>query len=125
MNAENDAELQALRHAVRDALGVATTVGYGPRFLHSTGQLHKGGPPSGVFLQITADPREDVEIPGQRFSFGVLASAQARGDFEVLAGRGRRLLRAHLGPDVPAGLARLRELVQGALAASPRAVGAG
>ena len=115
MNDENQAELQALRHAVRDAKRVATTLGYGPRFLHSTGQLHKGGPNSGVFLQITADDREDLAIPGQRFSFGVLKNAQAQGDFEVLAERGRRLLRVHLGPDVHAGLVRLREAVSQAL----------
>ena len=115
MNDENQAELQALRHAVRDAKRVATTLGYGPRFLHSTGQLHKGGPNSGVFLQITADDREDLAIPGQRFSFGVLKNAQAQGDFEVLAERGRRLLRVHLGPEVRAGLVRLREAVSQAL----------
>ena len=108
-------ELQAIRHAVRDAKRVATTLGYGPRFLHSTGQLHKGGPNTGVFLQITSDDARDVPIPGQRFSFGVLKAAQAQGDFEVLAQRGRRLLRVHLGPDTQAGLAALRETLERAL----------
>jgi transaldolase/glucose-6-phosphate isomerase len=112
MNEANDRELQALRLAVRDAKKVATTLGYGPRFLHSTGQLHKGGPNTGVFLQITADDAEDLPIPGQKATFGVLKQAQALGDFAVLAERGRRLLRVHLGADVTGGLARLRELVQ-------------
>ena len=116
MNDANDKELQALRLAVRDAKKVATTVGYGPRFLHSTGQLHKGGPNSGVFLQITCDDAEDLPIPGQKFSFGVLKQAQALGDFQVLAERGRRVLRVHGGADVPAGLAKLRQVVAGALA---------
>ena len=87
---------------------VATTLGFGPRFLHSTGQLHKGGPNSGVFLVITADDAEPLPIPGRRFGFGVLARAQARGDHDVLAERGRRVLRVHLGADVKAGLAALR-----------------
>ncbi|MGH7964936.1 MAG: bifunctional transaldolase/phosoglucose isomerase [Candidatus Binatia bacterium] len=112
MNDENQQELQAMRHAVRDKKRVATTLGYGPRFLHSTGQLHKGGPNSGVFLQITSEDAEDLAIPGQKYSFGILKRAQAQGDFEVLAERGRRALRVHLGPDVRAGLAKLREIIQ-------------
>jgi transaldolase/glucose-6-phosphate isomerase len=115
MTDAHDQELQALRHAVRDAKKVATTLGYGPRFLHSTGQLHKGGTNSGVFLQITADDAEDVPIPGEKFSFSVLKQAQAQGDFKVLAERKRRILRVHLGADVKAGLIRLRELVQSVL----------
>ncbi|MFQ5790506.1 MAG: transaldolase, partial [Acidobacteriota bacterium] len=115
MNEENQQLLQAIRHQVRDAKRVATTLGYGPRFLHSTGQLHKGGPNTGVFLQITSDDAEDLPIPGQKYTFGILKRFQARGDFEVLAARGRRLLRVHLGPDVKAGLARLSELVCAAL----------
>jgi len=111
----HEVELQRLRHAVRDVRRVATTLGYGPRFLHSTGQLHKGGPGSGVFLQITADDAEDVAIPGQRTSFGVLARAQARGDFDVLVERGRRILRVHLGSDVAAGVVRLRAAAEKAL----------
>jgi transaldolase/glucose-6-phosphate isomerase len=112
MNDDNDRELQALRHAVRDSKRVATTLGYGPRFLHSTGQLHKGGPNSGVFLQITADDAEDLPVPRQKFSFGVLKRAQAQADFQVLAERGRRVLRVHLGADVTKGLASLREQVK-------------
>ena len=107
--------LQALRHAMRDRTGAATTLGYGPRFLHSTGQLHKGGPPTGVFLQLTAD-EGDVAIPESPFSFAVLRAAQAAGDFDVLAERGRRVMRIHLGTDVDAGLAELAR----ALAAVPR-----
>jgi transaldolase/glucose-6-phosphate isomerase len=116
MNEAHEKELQALRHAVRDARKVATTLGYGPRFLHSTGQLHKGGPNSGVFLQITSDDSEDLPIPGEKFSFGILKQAQAQGDFKVLADRGRRILRVHLGKDVPAGLAKLRDVIKAALA---------
>ncbi len=111
---ENHAELQALRHAVRDRRRVATSLGYGPRFLHSTGQLHKGGPNTGVFLQITARDPEDLPIPGQRYSFGVLAGAQAQGDFDVLVERGRRVLWVELA-DPDTGLPRLRELVESAL----------
>ncbi len=114
-NQENHNELQAIRHAVRDAKRAATTLGYGPRFLHSTGQLHKGGPNTGVFLQITSDDAEDIPIPGRNYSFGILKRAQAQGDFEVLAERQRRLLRVHLGPDVVADLARLRETIHRAV----------
>jgi transaldolase / glucose-6-phosphate isomerase len=115
MSAENHSTLQAIRHLVRDHRQVATTLGYGPRFLHSTGQLHKGGPNSGVFLQITADESEDLPIPGEAYSFSALARAQALGDFAVLAERGRRLLRVHLGADVQAGLAQLREMLESSL----------
>ena len=116
MNEETRAELQAMRHAVRDAKKVATTLGFGPRFLHSTGQLHKGGPNSGVFLQITSDDANDLAIPDQRYSFGTLKRFQAQGDLEVLAERGRQALRVHLGPDVHAGLQTLRETITQALA---------
>lgn len=116
MNDTNDAPLQALRHAVRDNFKVATTLGYGPRFLHSTGQLHKGGPNRGVFLQITADDANDLAIPGAPYSFGVLKNAQAQGDLEVLAGRERRALRIHLGADVTANLEALAALVTRCLA---------
>jgi glucose-6-phosphate isomerase len=93
-------ELRTLRQAVRDRTKVATMFGYGPRYLHSTGQLHKGGPNSGVFLLITATPREDVPIPGEPFSFGTLELAQAIGDFKSLDAAGRRALHAHLpAPD--------------------------
>ena len=115
MNEETCAELQALRHTVRDAKKVATTLGFGPCFLHSTGQLHKGGPNSGVFLLITSDDASDLDIPGQRYSFGRLKAFQAQGDFVVLAERGRRALRVHLGSDIQAGLQILRETITRAL----------
>ncbi len=115
MNEENHRLLQEIRQAVRAVHGVATTLGYGPRFLHSTGQLHKGGPDSGVFLQVTSEDAEDLPIPDQKYSFGVLKRAQAQGDFEVLCRRGRRIVRVHLGPNVPEGLSALRDLVRGAL----------
>lgn len=116
MNATHHAPLQTVRRAVRDAKKVATCLGYGPRFLHSTGQAYKGGPNTGVFLQITCDNAEDLPVPGQRYTFGVVKAAQARGDFHVLAGRGRRALRVHVGKDVLAGLATLQAAVQQALA---------
>jgi transaldolase/glucose-6-phosphate isomerase len=116
MDPAHDSELQAMRHAVRDARRVATCVGFGPRYLHSTGQAYKGGPNSGVFLQVTCDDTEDLPVPGQVYTFGVVKAAQARGDFEVLAERRRRALRAHLGPDVAAGLAALRRALNEALA---------
>jgi transaldolase/glucose-6-phosphate isomerase len=115
MNAENSQELQGLRHSVRDTKHVATTLGYGPRFLHSTGQLHKGGPNTGVFLQVTSEDAQDLPIPGQKYTFGILKRFQAEGDFEVLAERDRRALRVHLGPDVKAGLTKLRQMIQGVL----------
>ena len=108
----NAAKIQGIRTRVRDRRKVATTVGFGPRFLHSTGQLHKGGPASGVFLHLTADDAGAVPIPGRRYDFGVLVRAQASGDFEVLGSRGRRILRVHLGRDVGAGLAALRRIVE-------------
>lgn len=116
--------LQELRHRVRDARRVATSLGWGPRYLHSTGQAHKGGPNRGVFLQITCDPEHDLPVPGRRYTFGVVEAAQARGDFRVLAERGRRALRVHLRGDVEAGLARLGELTAAALESAGRDVGA-
>lgn len=116
MNQAHEAQLQAIRHAVRDKKRVATCLGFGPRFLHSTGQAYKGGPNSGVFLQITCDDREDVPVPGQKYTFGVVKAAQARGDFQVLAERNRRALRVHLGPDVEAGLVQLEQAINQALA---------
>ena len=110
MSPENHRLLQAIRERVRNRKRVATTLGYGPRFLHSTGQLHKGGPNRGVFLQLTADSAFDLPIPGQRSSFGQLNRFQSGGDFEVLVERGRRVLRVHLGRDVIRGLERLRTL---------------
>jgi len=115
MNDSHEKSLQGLRHAVRDAKRVATCLGFGPRFLHSTGQAYKGGPNSGVFLQITCDDAADLPVPGQKYTFGVVKAAQARGDFQVLAERGRRALRVHLGADVDAGLQQLAAAIQQAL----------
>jgi glucose-6-phosphate isomerase len=113
---EHEAAIQAFRHKVRDAKRVATCLGFGPRFLHSTGQDYKGGPNTGVFLQITSDHAVDVAIPGQKYSFGVVIDAQAAGDFAVLEARGRRALRVHLGADVSAGLKALAAAMDQALA---------
>jgi transaldolase / glucose-6-phosphate isomerase len=115
MNERNERVLQGIRHWVRDSQKVATVLGFGPRFLHSTGQAYKGGPNSGVFLQITCDDAVDLPVPDQKFTFGVVKAAQARGDFAVLAERGRRALRVHLGKDVAADLAKLSAAVQQAL----------
>jgi transaldolase/glucose-6-phosphate isomerase len=115
MNAEHEQTLQAIRHAVRDKKGVATVLGFGPRFLHSTGQAYKGGPNSGVFLQITCDDSVALPVPGQKFTFGIVKAAQARGDFQVLAERGRRALRVHLGSNLKAGLAALASAIQKAV----------
>jgi len=115
MNAEHEESLQALRHLVRDNKRVATVLGFGPRFLHSTGQAYKGGPNSGVFLQITCDDAVELPVPGQKYTFGIVKAAQARGDFQVLADRGRRALRVHLGSNLKAGLATLQAAIQKAL----------
>ncbi|MCI0428358.1 MAG: hypothetical protein L0Z46_10115 [Nitrospiraceae bacterium] len=101
---------------MRDTKRLASCLGFGPRFLHSTGQAYKGGPDSGVFLQITCEDAADLPVPGHHYTFGIVKAAQARGDFHVLAERGRRLLRAHLGADVPAGLATLKAAMEQALA---------
>lgn len=115
MNAEHEQTLQEMRHAVRDSKHVATCLGFGPRFLHSTGQAYKGGPNTGVFLQITCDDSVQLPVPGQKFTFGIVKAAQARGDFQVLAERGRRALRVHLAGDLKAGLAKLQSAVQTAV----------
>jgi hypothetical protein len=98
---------------------LATTLGYGPRFLHSTGQLHKGGANNGLFIQITADDAEDLPIPGEPYSFSILKQAQALGDLRSLESKQRRVIRLHLGKDVPAQLARLGELVDKAVRGVP------
>jgi transaldolase/glucose-6-phosphate isomerase len=116
MPAAHEAALQVSRHRVRDAQRVATCLGFGPRFLHSTGQGYKGGPNSGVFMQITCDDVKDLPVPGQKYTFGIVKAAQARGDFEVLAARKRRALRVHLGADVSAGLKTLDEAIRAGLA---------
>ncbi len=117
MNEAHEGALQVIRHSVRDAKKVATVLGFGPRFLHSTGQAYKGGPDTGVFLQITCDDKIDFPVPGQKYTFGVVKAAQARGDFAVLAERGRRALRVHIGKNVRADLAKLSKAMQKALAA--------
>jgi transaldolase/glucose-6-phosphate isomerase len=115
MNPEHEALLQEIRHAIRDTKQVATCLGFGPRFLHSTGQAYKGGPDSGVFLQITCDDANDLAVPGQKYTFGVVKAAQARGDFQVLGDRGRRALRLHLGKNVELGLSELVTILAKAL----------
>ena len=106
MNTQHETLLQKLRQALRDRKRVATCLEFGPRFLHSTGQAYKGGPNSGVILQVTCDDAADLPVPGQKYTFGVVKAAQARGDFQVLAERGRRALRVHLGKDLASGLDR-------------------
>ncbi|MBZ5721284.1 MAG: bifunctional transaldolase/phosoglucose isomerase [Acidobacteriia bacterium] len=115
MNPEYESQLQSMRHALRDRKRIATCLGFGPRFLHSTGQAYKGGPNSGVFLQVTCDDAVDLPVPGQKYTFGVVKAAQARGDFQVLVERKRRALRVHLGRDVKSGLAKLAAAFQQAL----------
>jgi transaldolase/glucose-6-phosphate isomerase len=110
-----DEAFARVRAMVRDATHVATTAGYGPRFLHSTGQLHKGGPPTGTFLQLTADHPDDREIPGWPYTFGQLIDAQADGDFAALASHELSILRVHLGADPDAGLAALERALEAAL----------
>jgi len=107
--------LQKMRLEVREKRHVATCAEFGPRFLHSTGQAYKGGPDSGVFLQITADDTEDLLVPGQKASFGVIKAAQARGDFDVLTERGKRALRVHLKGGLKKGLAALNAAISEAL----------
>ncbi len=110
-NAENESLLQEIRHRVLETKRVATCLGFGPRFLHSTGQAYKGGANEGVFLQITSDDATDLDVPGQKYTFGVVKAAQARGDFQVLLDRNRRALRVHLGADVKAGLEKILSLI--------------
>src|SRR5437868_7673110 len=120
---EDDAQLQAIRLRLRDHLRLATTLGYGPRFLHSTGQLHKGGPNTGLFLQLVDEPSDDVAVPETNYTFGQLIRAQALGDFQALKQRGRRVLRIQLGDKVKSGLENLvatassmKEVAAGSLA---------
>ena len=115
MNEAHTEILQKIRVLVRDHKKVATCLGFGPRFLHSTGQAYKGGPNTGVFLQITADHVKDIPVPEHKYTFGLVINAQAQGDFEVLAQRKRRVLRIHLGSDVNAGLEKLHILIQNIL----------
>ncbi|MGZ6344625.1 MAG: bifunctional transaldolase/phosoglucose isomerase, partial [Candidatus Limnocylindrales bacterium] len=106
----------SIRTILRDGTGRATTVAYGPRFLHSTGQLHKGGPRTGCFLQLTADHAADLTIPGAHETFGQLIDAQAAGDLEALEAHELPVLRVHLGRDPDAGLAELRSALEQAIA---------
>jgi transaldolase/glucose-6-phosphate isomerase len=114
-NKQHGESLQDIRTMIRDRLRVATCVGFGPRFLHSTGQAYKGGPNTGVFLQITCDDAADVPIPGRSYSFGVVKAAQARGDLQVLTQRQRRALRVHIGSHVAGGLTALKDAIRQAL----------
>jgi transaldolase/glucose-6-phosphate isomerase len=111
-----DEHLQELRITLRDHLHVATTLGYGPRFLHSTGQFHKGGPNTGLFLQLTADDHEDIPIPGKPYTFSLFKRAQALGDLEALRRHDRRVMRVHLGSDIEQGLREIRKIVREVLA---------
>ncbi len=111
MNEEQEDLLQQIRTKVIERRLAATCLGFGPRFLHSAGQAYKGGANNGVFLQITSDDAVDIEVPGQKFTFGVVKAAQSRGDFQVLLDRGRRALRVHLGPDVVSGLEKLAAII--------------
>ncbi|MBV9082238.1 MAG: bifunctional transaldolase/phosoglucose isomerase [Acidobacteriaceae bacterium] len=113
---EYEQKLQAIRRQILETKQVATVLGFGPRFLHSTGQAYKGGPNSGVFLQITCDDAQDLPVPQQKYTFGIVKAAQARGDFQVLADRHRRALRVHLGKDLEKDLGRLQDLVSAAVA---------
>jgi hypothetical protein len=117
---ENEAALARIREKVRDARRVATTAGFGPRFLHSTGQFHKGGPGTGVFLQITAGTAGQVPIPGRPYGFGDVLAAQAAGDLAALRSRGRRAHGVSLPEDLPAGLAALEDMVARCLGATTR-----
>jgi transaldolase/glucose-6-phosphate isomerase len=115
ISVETVAAAARLRRAVRRSSPAATTVGFGPRYLHSTGQAHKGGPPSGLFLVVGDTPARDLDVPGQRLSFGQAIAAQARGDFAVLAERGRRALRVELAEPAALGLPALASAVERAL----------
>jgi transaldolase/glucose-6-phosphate isomerase len=115
----NEEALGGVRLGLHAWLGLATTLGFGPRFLHSTGQLHKGGPPSGLFLQIVDSPREDIAVPGAKYTFGEIIRAQAKGDATVLTQRGRPILTVNVGAEPLVGLGRLGEAVAGAGDPSP------
>jgi transaldolase/glucose-6-phosphate isomerase len=114
-NDAHEAEIEAMRVTVRDAKTIATVAGFGPRFLHSTGQAYKGGPKEGLFIEITREPGADIAIPGNRASFGTVQLAQARGDLDVLASRGQRVLRVHL-KDETTGLQALARALEAATA---------
>jgi RpiB/LacA/LacB family sugar-phosphate isomerase len=113
--ADNSSRLQELRTLLRDRLRVATTVGFGPRYLHSTGQLHKGGRPNGLFLQVTGEDKDDMAIPGSGYGFATLKAAQALGDLQTLRDAGRRVVRVHLTGKHPQALEQFIQLTQRAL----------
>ena len=121
--ADTWSRLQELRTLLRNRLKLATTVAFGPRYLHATGQLHKGGPPNGVFIQLTGDDKEDMAIPGAGYGFSTLKAAQALGDLQSLQRRDRRVLRVHLG-DARSGLDRLEQIIGDALGVGAGAAGA-
>ena len=114
-NPSNQRALQDIRSMLQDGLHIPTTLGYGPRFLHSTGQFHKGGPNTGLFLQLTAEDSKDVPIPGAPYTFGVFKHAQALGDLEALEKHERRVGRIDFGKDINQGLAALKEALKSAL----------
>ena len=114
-NPANDKALQDIRSLLQDRLHIPTTLGYGPRFLHSTGQFHKGGPNTGLFLQLTAEDARDVPIPGAPYTFGVFKRAQALGDLEALEKHGRRVGHIDFGKDINQGLAALKGALKSAL----------
>lgn len=118
MSQETERHLQCIRQHVLRSKKVATCLGFGPRFLHSTGQAYKGGPNTGVFLQITYTPDSDMPVPGKKFTFGVIERAQAQGDFEVMAQRGRRILMVDLGTELIPGLKRLEQILLDVLMAA-------
>jgi transaldolase/glucose-6-phosphate isomerase len=111
MTAKTEAILTTIRQRVAERSANATCLGFGPRFLHSTGQAYKGGSNNGVFLQITADDAVDLQVPGQKYTFGIVKAAQARGDFQVLLDRDRRALRVHVTGDLLSGLEELAGLI--------------
>jgi len=110
-----NAALEDLRHTLRDRLHLATTLGYGPRYLHSTGQLHKGGPNTGLFFELTADDQAELPVPGKPYTFGIFKQAQALGDLESLRQHGRRAIRVHLHGEVPQALASFKSYLESAL----------
>jgi RpiB/LacA/LacB family sugar-phosphate isomerase len=113
-SAEISTRLQAIRALLRDRLRIATTLGFGPRYLHSTGQLHKGGPPNGLFIQVTGDDKDELPVPGAGYDFSTLKAAQALGDLQALSQSGRRVVRLHLTGKAPQGLQHLLQLLRGA-----------
>jgi transaldolase/glucose-6-phosphate isomerase len=118
MNAANEAAMAELRSRLSLTAAAPVSAGFGPRFLHSTGQAHKGGPPTGLFLQISESPAADLPIPGRRLTFGQVVNAQARGDFEVLAERDRRIVRVHFARGAAEGWPALFALLDRAVAGS-------